>query len=208
MATDRLTGDIANYVSLLNKRILTRGGKQVLKFGDLADVNQTIDPTDLLNGKVLISGTDTTRDYIGSKVSAGTGIQFTVLNQDANESLQIATTGGTGIAELEMTEATGATGALVGKYYVANNVSLVVFTLPETAAFGDKIGFTGKGAGGWKILQNAGQTIHFGNQSTVTGVTGWVSSDHFQDGIILACITANTDWKVLWACGNIEMNIS
>ena len=43
--------------------------------------------------------------------------------------------------------------------YLADNVDQVTVTLPANPALGDVIHVTGVGAGGWKIAQNAGQTI-------------------------------------------------
>ena len=54
----------------------------------------------------------------------------------------------------------------VSSGYILNNASLVTATLPSTAAIGERIILQGKGAGLYKIAQNAGQTIHFGNQDT------------------------------------------
>ena len=43
--------------------------------------------------------------------------------------------------------------------YLANNPGLVIITLPASTALGDVFRVTGKGAGGWKIAQNSGQSI-------------------------------------------------
>lgn len=86
--------------------------------------------------------------------------------------------------------------------YVASNGSLITATLPVTAAFGSIIELVGKGAGGWIIAQNAGQTIHYGNQSTTTGVAGSLASGQFRDAVRLVCTTANTDFTVLSSIGN------
>jgi hypothetical protein len=64
----------------------------------------------------------------------------------------------------------------------------------------------GKGAGGWKIAQNAGQTIHFGNVDTTTGATGYLASTNRYDSIQLLCITANTDWAIMTTQGVVTYN--
>lgn len=92
--------------------------------------------------------------------------------------------------------------------YLVNNVSRVSLTLPATAAVGDVYSVVGKGAGGWRICQNAGQTIHCGMKSTVTGTTGYVESSHYLDNLELLCITANTDFKTIGPIGNWDINIS
>lgn len=94
----------------------------------------------------------------------------------------------------------------VNNGYIANNGALVSLTLPATAAVGERIRVTGKGAGGWTILQNAGQQIFFGNQSTTSGVTGALSSTDARDGCELLCITANTEFNILSAIGNLTVD--
>ena len=78
--------------------------------------------------------------------------------------------------------------------YIANNAALVTATLPSTSAVGDLVWIVGKGAGGWQIAQNAGQTIHFGNQDTTMGAGGHLDSTNQYDTIQLLCTAANTDW--------------
>ncbi len=43
--------------------------------------------------------------------------------------------------------------------YMANNSSQVTITLPASLAVGDVVQVSGVGSGGWKIAQNAGQSI-------------------------------------------------
>lgn len=81
--------------------------------------------------------------------------------------------------------------------YVANNALQVVLVLPVTASIGDRIMVQGKGAGGWRISQNAGQIIHFGSSDTTLGVGGFILSTHQYDSVQLVCITTDTDWAVL-----------
>ena len=89
--------------------------------------------------------------------------------------------------------------------YITNNAGLVTVTLPDTAALGSVVRLSGKGAGGWLLAQNAGETIHFGNTDTTTGVTGSLASTNQYDAIELVCITANTDWVVISSVGNITV---
>lgn len=93
----------------------------------------------------------------------------------------------------------------VNNGYVPNNVALVTLTLPAIAAFGDVIQIGGKGAGLWKIAQNASQVIHFGIADTTVGVAGSLTATQRYDGIELICITANTDWLVLSVIGNLTV---
>jgi hypothetical protein len=96
------------------------------------------------------------------------------------------------------TEVTGTSQSMaVESGYIANNVALVTLTLPASASVGDSITVAGKGAGGWKIAQNAGQVIRAGASSTTVGAAGYLQSTNQYDSIELLCITANTDWVVL-----------
>lgn len=89
--------------------------------------------------------------------------------------------------------------------YVANNAGLLTFTLPSTASVGERVAVAGSNANGWKIAQNAGQTIHFGNQDTTTGATGYLQFTNQYDCVELICVTANTDWVVRSSVGNITV---
>jgi hypothetical protein len=93
------------------------------------------------------------------------------------------------------TEVTGTAQAMANNNgYILNNPALVIATLPATSAVGDLVWIVGKGTGGWQIAQNAGQTIHFGNQDTTIGVGGSLESTNQYDAIQLLCTAANTDW--------------
>lgn len=93
----------------------------------------------------------------------------------------------------------------VNTEYIANNANLVTFTLPANALQGDVFRIIGKGAGGWKVEQNAGQTIYFGNQTTTTGTGGSLASTHQRDVVEIKCITENTGFQVLNSQGNITI---
>jgi hypothetical protein len=93
----------------------------------------------------------------------------------------------------------------INNSYIANNAGLVTLTLPAVAALGSIIKVTGKGAGGWRIAQNAGQTIFFGTSTTTTGAAGRLDSTATRDTVELVCVTANNDWNVLSSIGNITV---
>lgn len=102
----------------------------------------------------------------------------------------------------ESIDVTGTSQAMaVNKAYVANNAAEVTLTLPAAASFGDMIIIVGKGAGGWKVAQNASQTIYFGKVATTTGITGEITSDHQRDTMALMCVTANNDWQSIYSIG-------
>lgn len=107
---------------------------------------------------------------------------------------------------LNWVEVTGTTVSMQeNEGYILNNAALVTATLPVTCALGLRIRVAGKGAGGWTVAQNAGQTIIFGNQSTTTGGAGSLSSTNQYDCVELLCITADTDFLVLSTIGNITV---
>jgi hypothetical protein len=93
----------------------------------------------------------------------------------------------------------------ISNNYYAQNASLTTFTLPVTASAGTTMRIAGVGAGGWKVAQNAGQSINFGNQVTTTGTGGSISSGNRYDAIELFCAVANTQWTVLTAAGNLSV---
>jgi hypothetical protein len=90
--------------------------------------------------------------------------------------------------------------------YVADSASLLTFTLPTTCPFGTMFNVTGKGTGGWKIAQNAGQQINLGNTATTSGATGFLASTNTFDSVTLVCVAANTEFVVYSCIGNITIN--
>jgi len=111
--------------------------------------------------------------------------------------------GGGGITWSEVTGTTQA--ASVNAGYIANNAGLVTITIPTTAAVGDVVRVTGKGAGGWKIAQNASEIIHFLGTDTTTGTGGSLASTGTYDGVEIVCVVANTEWVVISSMGNITI---
>ena len=62
--------------------------------------------------------------------------------------------------------------------YIATNTAQVTITLPPAPAIGDAIRVSGSGTGGWKVAQNAGQSILIANAAPLSiGVT-WVARDN------------------------------
>lgn len=82
--------------------------------------------------------------------------------------------------------------ASVNNGYVIGNASQTTVTLPATAALGSVIAVQGKGAGGWVLTANTGQTIQVGSTATSSG--GTVTSQNQWDSIEVVCVTANTTW--------------
>ncbi len=91
--------------------------------------------------------------------------------------------------------------------YVADSSSLVILTLPTTAAFGDYFRIVGNGSGGWKIAQNAGQRINLGGISSTVGVTGFISSTNQFDCVDILCVSTNSEFTVISGPqGNLNVN--
>lgn len=94
----------------------------------------------------------------------------------------------------------------VNNGYICDKAGTLLLTLPATAAVGDVIRVTGINfATGWKIAQNAGQTIHFGVSDTTTGAGGYLQSTAIRDSVELVCVVADTDFNVISSVGNITV---
>jgi hypothetical protein len=88
-------------------------------------------------------------------------------------------------------------------YIPTDDATRTVFTLPDTAAVGSILKVVGEGNAGWKIAQNAGETIRFGTANSTTGAGGYIESTDKGDCVELVCVVADTDWRVASAVGNI-----
>ncbi len=130
------------------------------------------------------------------------GIGISTVGNPATNTITFNSTGG-GLAWTEVTTTSVSMNPDNG--YVLNNIALVTATLPVTCSFGSKIKIVGKGTGGWKIAQNAGQTIKFGKFTTITGIGGSLNSINTDDVISLLCTTADTDFTVISVIGNITI---
>jgi hypothetical protein len=86
--------------------------------------------------------------------------------------------------------------AAVNTGYVVSNASQTTITLPATAALGSVVIIQGKGAAGFILTANSGQTIQVGQSATATA--GTVTSAAAFDAIQVVCITANTTWATSW----------
>jgi len=125
----------------------------------------------------------------------GTG--FTV-----DENGVISVTGGSGGGCITWTEVTGTTqAASADNGYITNNESLVTVTLPSTCAVGKIIRIIGKGAGGWKLAQNSGQSIRVGTDETTEGTSGYIESGSPYDSIEVICVTADTEFAAMQSTG-------
>lgn len=148
------------------------------------------------NGNLITSdGTD----FVSSALIAGTGVSIA----NGVGTVTISSSGG----GLTWTVVAGTTQAMaVNNGYIANNAGVVTATLPATSAVGDIVAITGiNNATGWKIAQNAGNTIFFGTATTTPGVGGSLQSSATRDAITLVCVSANANWQALSSVGNITV---
>lgn len=148
------------------------------------------------NGQIPIGSTSNPPSL--ATITAGTGVS--IVNGAGSITINVT---GSGVS---WTDVTGTSASMaVNNGYIADNAGLVTLTLPTTAALGSVLYITGKGAGGWKIAQNASQLINLGTSTTTTGTGGSLASTATFDSVMLVCITANTNWNVLNVQGNITV---
>lgn len=143
----------------------------------------------------------TTLATVNANVGSFTNANITV---NAKGLITAAANGSSSFAPLPQTVVSGTSQtAAVNNGYITNNASLCTVTLPSTASVGQLVQVSGQGAGGWKIAQNAGQSIIFNSNVTTTGVTGSLSSSLTNDNIVVMCTVANTTFLVISSQGNI-----
>lgn len=146
---------------------------------------------------------------IGSWCSDTTNGQIYVKNTgDATNTgwLRLDSSAAPDFSWTEITTSPGPTAMTADNGYIANNaVGSVGLTLPSSISQGSIIRVAGKGAGGFDIQQNAGQTIHFAGSNTTTGAGGSVTSTIQYNTIELLCITTDTDFEVLSSVGSFTI---
>src|SRR5882757_169904 len=148
----------------------------------------------MTNGQLIIGSTGGTPT--AATLTAGNALSIT--NGAASITANV-TGGGFGWSEV-----TGTSQAMtINNAYIANNAGLVTLTIPATLAIGDSFSVVGKGAGGWLVQANAGQTIYMGNQTS--SVAGSISSSNRRNCVLFSCITANTEVEVRNSIGNITI---
>jgi len=163
--------------------------------GDGTNAVELIGP--LTDGQLLIGDTAGVSP-VAATLTAGAGVS--IVNGAGTITISSSSGGFT------WNEETGTSATmLVENAYIANNAALVTLTLPATASLGDSIQIVGKGAGLFRIAQNAGQTIHYIDSDTTTGAGGSLTAIEQYAALELVCITANTDWAVLDSAGNFTV---
>jgi hypothetical protein len=161
----------------------------------VAEGSSPATPIVLAAGQVLI-GT-TASDPTAAAISAGTGISVT----SVTGSITIAATG---VGSLTWNDVPGTTqAAAVNQGYIISNAGQTTVTIPATAAEGSVFAISGKGAAGWILQMNTGQTCHFGNVATTSA--GSLTSTNLYDCVQIVCVTANVTFVVLSAQGNLTV---
>ena len=162
----------------------------------MATNNATNQPQLTTNGQLVI-GSATANNGKVSTLTAGTGIGIT----NADGGITIASSG---VGSLVWNDVSGTTqAAAVNQGYIISNASQTTVTLPATAAEGSVFAIAGKGAAGWILQMNTGQTFHFG--SSASSSAGSLTSTNLYDSVTIVCVTANTTFVVIAAQGNLTV---
>lgn len=149
----------------------------------------------LSDGQLLIGATDGAP--VPSVLTAGSNI---VIDNGTN-SITISSTAEAGLAWVNQTSDTVTITPDSG-YFINNGAVQVVLTLPTTAPFGSMFQIVGYSAGGWKVVENSGQSIIFGIQST-TPTTGYVQNSNQYDGMTVVCLVADTLFSITSCLGTL-----
>lgn len=144
----------------------------------------------------LILGSSSSNYIVINPASVASAVNYTLPDTGQSSSFVLNST-----SEITLTSQA----IIRGSTYVANNAGLITFTLPASASQGDTFTIIGKGAGLYKIAQNAGQLIHFDAQVTTTGAGGSIQALGQFAVITVICITANTTWSVMRYVGNFTV---
>lgn len=194
-----LTGSSFTFTGGSTGLTFSGSGSTETLTGTLAIANGGTNATSMANtdGVVYYDGTRLVTTAVGSATqvltSNGAGVAPTFQ--------AVPSSGG-----MTWSEQTGTTQAMaVAHGYILNNAGVVTATLPATAAVGDIMAIVGKGAGGWLMAQNSGQTVHFGSVNTTTGAGGSLASTNRYDSLEIICTTANTDFVVRSSIGNLTV---
>lgn len=184
-----------------------------IKFGNYGTVTEVDTGTGLTGGPITGSGTISIEDN---------GVTNSLLAQMSAYTLKGNNTGASadasdltvsqvntmlGNTSLTWSVATTSTQAMsVNSGYFTNySVSPLQYTLPASAAIGSKIQIVGFSVSGWQLNQNAGQQIFFGDISTTSGTTGYLSSSNAGDCVTLIAMSS-TVWFVTDSIGTLNFN--
>lgn len=149
----------------------------------------------MTNGQIILGSTGATPT--AATLTAGTGISIT----NGAGSVTVASTG---LGSVVWNDVSGTTqSAAVNQGYIISNASQTTVSIPATAAEGSVFSVAGKGAAGWILQMNTGQTCHFGNAATSSA--GSLTSTNQWDAVTILCVTANTTFSVISSIGNLTV---
>lgn len=149
----------------------------------------------MTNGQVILGSTGAT------PVAATIGSSGNITITSGAGTLTIGTSG---LASFAWNDVAGTTQAAVANNgYIISNAGQTTVTIPATISQGSVIRIAGKGAAGWILQANTGQTIHFG--SSATSVAGSLTSINQWDSVEIVCVTANTTFTVISSVGNLTV---
>lgn len=193
VAATQFNTDAGNVVPSALGVVTIAGGDQLTTSG--AGSTITLDLDNGTDGQLLIGGG--AAPVWATLTSTGGTVDIT----NGANSINLEISGG-----IEWVKVIASQTMEINHGYIPNDAGLITLTLPATAAVGDIIEIAGLGAGGWKIAQNAGQTIHYNSNDTTAGVAGYLSSTNRYNAIAIVCTVADTEFVVKSSCGNITIN--
>lgn len=159
--------------------------------------NNSVNSPQLTSNGQLVIGSGSATNGVAATLTAGTGISIT----NGAGSISIASSG---VGSLIWNDVSGTTqAAAVNNGYIISNASQTTVTLPATAVEGSVFAIAGKGAAGWILQMNTGQTCHFG--SVASSSAGSLTSTNLYDSVTIVCVTANTTFVVIAAQGNLTV---
>lgn len=182
MATNNAVNNASPYIAA-HSLVLSQGAN-----------NQT----GLLLGAGQIPIGTTASDPSAATLTAGNNISITSISG----SITIAATGFGGFVYNDVAGTSQA--AAINNGYIISNAAQTTVTLPATAAEGSVVAVVGKGAAGWVLAANTGQTIKIGN--TTTSTAGSLTSTDAGDCVYVVCTTANVTWRVTNMIGNLTVS--
>lgn len=149
----------------------------------------------MTNGQMIIGSTGAT-PVVGTITTSG--------NISVTTGAGTLALAGTGMASFTWNDVAG-TSQAASAYsgYIISNAGQTTVTLPATCAEGVTFSIAGKGAAGWILQMNTGQTCHFGNAASSSA--GSLTSTNLWDSVSIVCVTANTTFAVTSAVGNLTV---
>lgn len=164
-------------------------------------------PPTVAGAALLKSGGVVAADiYTAVKAIMAQGANVTLSADDAAKTLTVASSAGsTGTGGYTSVTQTANATLVKNQSFIANSATTLTFTLPTTAAAGDRFEVVGAGTGGWRIAQNAGQKINFNGKTTTPGTGDGIQSADYRDCMELVCTAANTTFTVVDSQGTPQV---